>query len=129
MAYKMPLGGGIHRISSNPAVHVEHVDDEAGGRTVGVSRREAELNAVVGQHHVDPAGDGFDQGCQEGRCHDARGALHQLHEGEFAGPVDGHEEAGECQVFCVWLIGSMLPERSKDDDDFQRTAGRVAEGL
>ena len=36
---------------------------------------------------------------------------------------------GECQVFCVWLIGSMLPERSKDDDDFQRTAGRVAEGL
>ena len=35
----------------------------------------------------------------------------------------------ECQVFCVWLIGSMLPERSKDDDDFQRTAGRVAEGL
>ena len=29
----------------------------------------------------------------------------------------------ECQVFCVWVIGSMLPERSKDDDDFQRTAG------
>ena len=36
---------------------------------------------------------------------------------------------GECQVFCVWVIGSMLPERSKDDDDFQRTAGRAAEGL
>ena len=35
----------------------------------------------------------------------------------------------ECQVFCVWVIGSMLPERSKDDDDFQRTAGRAAEGL
>ena len=35
----------------------------------------------------------------------------------------------ECQVFCVWLIGSMLSERSKDDDDFKRTAGRVAEGL
>ena len=35
----------------------------------------------------------------------------------------------ECQVFCVWVNGSMLPERSKDDDDFQRTAGRVAEGL
>ena len=37
--------------------------------------------------------------------------------------------ARECQVFCVWVIGSMLPERSKDDDDFQRTAGRAAEGL
>ena len=36
---------------------------------------------------------------------------------------------GECPVFCVWLIGSMLPERSKDDDDFERTAGRAAEGL
>ena len=35
----------------------------------------------------------------------------------------------ECPVFCVWLIGSMLPERSKDDDNFQRTAGRAAEGL
>ena len=35
----------------------------------------------------------------------------------------------ECPVFCVWLIGSMLPERSKDDDDFERSAGRVAEGL
>jgi hypothetical protein len=35
----------------------------------------------------------------------------------------------ECQVFCVWLIGSMLPERSKDDDNIERTAGRVAEGL
>ena len=39
------------------------------------------------------------------------------------------DPGGECQVFCVWVIGSMLPERSKDDDDFQRTAGRAAEGL
>ena len=36
---------------------------------------------------------------------------------------------GECQVLCVRLIGSMLPERSKDDDNFKRTAGRVTEGL
>jgi len=43
---------------------------------------------------------------------------------------DGRTELrGECPVFCVWLIGSMLPERSKDDDDFERTAGRVVEGL
>ncbi|MCV2880333.1 transposase, partial [Sedimentimonas flavescens] len=26
---------------------------------------------------------------------------------------------GECQVFCVWVNGSMLLERSQDDDDFQ----------
>jgi putative transposase len=36
---------------------------------------------------------------------------------------------GECPTFCVSVIWSMLPERSKDDDDFERTAGRVAEGL
>lgn len=35
----------------------------------------------------------------------------------------------ECQTFCVSMIWSMLPTRSKDDDNFQRTAGRVAEGL
>ena len=37
--------------------------------------------------------------------------------------------AGECPIFCVWGLGSMLPERSKDDDDFRRGSGRVAEGL
>ena len=35
----------------------------------------------------------------------------------------------ECPIFCVSVKWSMLPERSKDDDDFQRVAGRVAEGL
>ena len=40
-----------------------------------------------------------------------------------------YQRGGECPVFCVWVIGSMLPERSKDDDDFERTAGRTAEGL
>ena len=36
---------------------------------------------------------------------------------------------GECPSFCVSVIWSMLPERSKDDDDIERTAGRVAERL
>lgn len=36
---------------------------------------------------------------------------------------------GECLKLCVSVIWSMLPERSKDDDDFQRSAGRVAKGL
>ena len=35
----------------------------------------------------------------------------------------------ECPVFCVTGIWSMLPERSKDYDDFQGTVGRTAEGL
>ena len=37
----------------------------------------------------------------------------------------------ECPTFCVTWIWFMLPERSKDenDDDFQGTAGRIAEGL
>ena len=35
----------------------------------------------------------------------------------------------ECPAFCVSVIWSMLPERSKDDDDFERVAGRTAEGL
>jgi len=35
----------------------------------------------------------------------------------------------KCPTFCVSVIWSMLPERSKDDDDFERTAGRAAEGL
>ena len=37
--------------------------------------------------------------------------------------------ARECPIFCVTWVWSMLPERSKDDDDFQRTAGRTFEGL
>ena len=36
---------------------------------------------------------------------------------------------GECPIFCVFVIWSMLPERSKDDDDFQGIAGRTTEGL
>ena len=63
--------------------------------------------------------------------------VRQLHRCEFmdgaqnvvliGGPGTG--KTRECPVFCVWVIGSMLPERSKDDDDFERSAGRVAEGL
>lgn len=39
------------------------------------------------------------------------------------------QDGGECPIFCVSVIWSMLSERSKDDDDFERTAGRTAEGL
>ena len=47
-----------------------------------------------------------------------------------AGMVEAEKQRlGECPIFCVSVIWSMLPERSKDDDDFERTAGRTAEGL
>jgi hypothetical protein len=36
---------------------------------------------------------------------------------------------GECPIFCVTGIWSMLPGRSKNYDHFQGTTGRVAEGL
>jgi hypothetical protein len=35
----------------------------------------------------------------------------------------------ECPIFCVTGVWSMPPEGSKDDDDFQGTAGRTFEGL
>jgi putative transposase len=35
----------------------------------------------------------------------------------------------ECPIFCVSVIWFMLPERSKDDDDFQGITGRIAKGL
>ena len=74
------------------AAHGEHVCDEAGGGPVGVARREAELDAVVGEHRVDAVRHGLDQGDEEGRRGDAGGALDQLDKGELAGAIDGDEQ-------------------------------------
>ena len=45
----------------------------------------------------------------------------------------GHRRVGrlmrECPIFCVTALWSMLPEGSKDDDDFQGITGRAFEGL
>lgn len=38
-------------------------------------------------------------------------------------PFEAGGQGLECQVSFVWPIGSMLPEMSKYDDDFERTAG------
>ena len=51
-----------------------------------------ELDAVVGQHGVDPVGDGLDQGLEEARRRAAGGFLMQFDEGELRGSVDGHEK-------------------------------------
>ena len=47
---------------------------------------------------------------------------------EFDHMIDQLRE-GECPIFFVTGIWSMLPERSMDDDDFQGITGRTAEGL
>jgi putative transposase len=45
--------------------------------------------------------------------------------------IEWRGKPGECPIFCVTGIWSMLIEIGKDDDDdnFQRSSGRVAEGL
>ena len=57
-----------------------------------MARREAELDAVVGEYRVDLVGHGRDQGDQEGRCRHAACLHDQLHEGEFGRAVDRDEE-------------------------------------
>lgn len=39
------------------------------------------------------------------------------------------QSRGECPIFCVTALWSMLSKRSKDDDDFQGITGRAFEGL
>jgi hypothetical protein len=71
---------------------VEHVGQALSGCSVGVARRQAELDTIVGQHGVDAIGHGSDEGYEEGGGCDAGGALDQLDEGELAGAVNGDEE-------------------------------------
>ena len=48
------------------AAHVEHVGHVSCGWSIGVARREGELDAVVGENRVDYVWNGFDQGFQKG---------------------------------------------------------------
>ena len=57
-----------------------------------MARRQAELDAVVGQYRVDFVRDGFDERDEEGRSSDAIGFLDKLNEGELRRAVDGDEE-------------------------------------
>ena len=43
------------------AAHIEHMGHVPGGWAVGVTRRERELNAVVGEYRVNFVGNDFDQ--------------------------------------------------------------------
>lgn len=59
------------------AARVQHVGQVAGGGSIGVVRRQAELDAVVGEHSVDAVGHGSDEGYEGcGSC-DAGGAFDQ----------------------------------------------------
>lgn len=60
---------------------------------VGITGRESELNAVVGQNGANLVRHGFDQGDREGRRRCPAGLGDELDEGEFAGPANRHVEA------------------------------------
>jgi hypothetical protein len=75
-----------------PAAHIEHMGGVTRGWAIGIPWRERELNAVIGENGVDFVGDRFNEGCQEGRRGHPVCFFSELSEGEFAGPVDGHEE-------------------------------------
>lgn len=53
-----------------------------------VLRQVRELNAVVGQHDLDPVGNDGHQRVEEGACRHGVGLLHELSEGELGGAVD-----------------------------------------
>ena len=74
------------------AAHVEHMRDPGCGRTVGVARREGELDSVIGQNRVDLVRNRLDQSHEEGRGGDPRGLCLQPDKGEFACPVNANEE-------------------------------------
>ena len=52
------------------------------------------------------------------------------HGGESGPPAQSQVELalGECPTFCVWLIGSMLPVRSNDDDDWNHLLDELLKG-
>ena len=56
-------------------------------RSVGIARWEAKLDAVVGQHGVDPVEDSGDQRGEEFRSSDPGSLGDKLDGGELAGPV------------------------------------------
>jgi hypothetical protein len=54
--------------------------------------RRRELDAVIGQHRVDPVGRGLDEVTEEVARHACGGFLMELDEGELRRAIDGHEQ-------------------------------------
>ena len=71
-ALNLAVGPGMVRFGEPvldavfPAAHIEHMGGVPRGWAIGISWRERELNAVIGENGVDFVGDRFDKGCQEG---------------------------------------------------------------
>ena len=71
-ALDLALGPGMVRFGEPvldavfPTAHIEHMGSITRGRAIGISWRERELNAMIGENSVDFVGDSFDEGCQEG---------------------------------------------------------------
>jgi hypothetical protein len=57
-----------------------------------MSRRQSELDTIIGEHRMDFVGNGFDEGDKEGRCGNTIGFFDKLDEGELRSSVDRHEE-------------------------------------
>jgi hypothetical protein len=75
-----------------PTAHGKHVGHEPCRWTIGVARREAELDAVAGQDGVNLSGNSCDQIDEEARRRHPRCLLDELQDGELAGAIDGNEE-------------------------------------
>ena len=70
------------------AAHIEHVGEVGCGRAIPVTRRQGELDAIVGQDRVDLVGYGCDECFQEGRGGLSVRFLDELDEGEFARAIN-----------------------------------------
>ena len=92
----LPIGPGMLHFSQAvldavlATTHIEHVCHVARCRSVGVARRERELDAVVGQNGMDPIGHCLNEGHEEGGRRGSPGLSDDLHEGEFARAINGH---------------------------------------
>jgi hypothetical protein len=73
---------------------VEGVSTKACGWSLTVLRKIGELDSVVGEHGVDAVWNRFDERLEEGGGRSHIGPFKQFDDGEFRGPVDGHEQVG-----------------------------------
>lgn len=106
--------------------------DQSHGRTAGGRR---ELDAIVGEHSVDPVGDGRDQAQQEVSGDGSGGLLMQFDEGELRGAVNGDEHVqlalfgahlGDVDVEIADRIGLELLLRRPVAFDVRQAADAVA---
>jgi hypothetical protein len=97
-AFDLPVGPGMVGLGQpmldpmKEAEPVEGMATEARGWSLPVLRQIGELDAVVGEHGVDAIRDCFDEGLEERGSGSHIGTLHQFHDGELRGAVDGDEQ-------------------------------------